>query len=145
MLSIYKAIANNRVIDNSVYSEFTNDIRAIERTYNLPPIDSMNEYELGRLEYQLVGNYAKSLAKVYECYDKLIGLKVVDITETEVGGILEKMTEIHTKSIFTTLANVNSLYNIVPATMISNYNTKHFLSRYSVIIDMKSSGCCSLI
>lgn len=145
MLSHYKEITNNRIIDNVARSEFAVELRALERVYNVSPIADMTESECSNLEYQLAGNYAKSLAKIYECYDKLLGIEITDIDADDVAAALAKMEDHHTRSIFTILTGTNSIYGITSAVIMNNSNAKHFLSRYNVISDMRPTTCCNLI
>jgi len=144
MLSLYKEVASHRFIDDSTKSEFDNEIRVIERAYGISPIINMNMYECNMVEYRFIANYAKTLAKIYECYDKMLNLTIPDITESEVRAVIDKM-DYHSRSIFLTLANVPSIYSVIPTIVVADYSTKHFLSRYAQLIELKPTTCCSLV
>ena len=144
MLSLYKEIANVRIIDDQSQLAFDNEVRTIERAHSISPISDMDETECSKLEYHLIAKYDKTLAMIYECYDKLLGLNIVDIQESEVKSTIAKMDP-HARSIFLSLAGVPSAYNVVPAVVVASYNTKHFLSRYNQLVDMKPTNCCTLI
>ena len=144
MLSLYKEIASSRVIDDRTRSEFAIEIRAIERAHGMSPIDNMTESECSNLEYQFIANYTKTLAKIYECYDKMLNLTIPEIQESEVRSVIDKM-DYHARSIFLTLANVPSIYSVTPAVVVADYCTKHYLSRYNQLVDMRPTTCCTLL
>lgn len=147
MLNIYQKITKSRVFDSMVDAEFTNEIRLIERTYSLPPISNMTDRERNDLEHRLVNNYDKSLAKVYECYDKLLGLVIPPFNVLALNNVISKVEhDEHAKNILLILLGVNVFYGLVPdATLLERQGVKHFVSRYDLLSDLGSNNCCNLL
>lgn len=165
MLNIYQKLAKNRVFDSMVDAEFTNAIRVIEHMYSLPPIGNMSDRERNNLEYRLVNNYEKSLMRIYECYDKLLGITIPIFNSDIYYNVVTKLERNeHAKNIVLILMGRETFYGLTPptssvvgnsaltgATIIGvdnggfNTNVKDFFSRFETISDMDVGGCCNLL
>lgn len=146
MLSIYKQVLSNKIIDSTTIADFNTELRTIERNYSISPISEMNESDCSRLEYQFVATYPKTLAKIYECYDKVLGFSIMDITLGDVVPALETMrNDVHARSILMSILNVSSLYGVSAEIVHSNQFAKHFLSRYVIINEMRPTTCCNIL
>lgn len=147
MLNIYQKIAKSRIFDSMVEAEFTSEIRLIERTYSLPPIGNMTDRERNDLEHRLVNNYDKSLAKIYECYDKLLGLVIPPFNVLMLNDVIHKVEkDEHAKNILLILLDVNVFYGLVPdSKLLERQGVKHFVSRYDILSDLGKNNCCVMI
>ncbi len=147
MLNRYNKIAKSRVFDSTTDAEFTNSIRGIEHLYGVSPIGNMTERQRNDLEHRLVNNYEKSLAKIYECYDNLLGSNIPPFNVMNFHSVIAKVeNDEHAKNILLILLGVNSFYGIVPDnTLIERQGVRHFISRYDYISDLDTSNCCVLI
>lgn len=146
MLSLYKQVLANRIIDSTTIADFNTELRAIERNYGISPISEMSENDCNRLEYQFVATYPKTLAKIYECYDKVLGLNIMDITLGDTPLALESMrSNIHARSILMSILNMSSLYGVSANLIYANQSAKHFLSRYVIIDELRPSICCVIV
>ena len=145
MLSLYQSLATD--VNYKRATTFNVEIKRIERAYNIKPIATMTAEESDALEYQFVNNYVNVLGKIYECYDRLLGISVREITVADVTYILSSMNDDpHARSILLQLIGMTSFYDIVPTTIIDKPNVKHFLSRYEYVKGaVPVVGCCVLI
>jgi len=147
MLNIYQKIARSRVFDTMVEAEFTTALRSIEHIYGISPIENMTDRERNALEHRLVSNYDKSLARIYECYDKLLGLIIPPFNISNLYSVIDKVeSDEQAKNILLILLGINTFYGLVPnADIIERHGVKHFVSRYELLSELGSSNCCALI
>ena len=153
MLNIYHKIARNRVFDSMVDAEFTNAVRAIEHTYSIPPIGKMSNRERNNLEYRLIGNYEKSLMRIYDCYDKLLGITIPQFNSEIYYNVVTKLEyDDHAKNIALILLGRETFYGLMPPTNAVNVatggfnnNARDFFSRYETVSDLGGDDCCSII
>ncbi len=145
MLSIYKQVLANKIIDSTTIADFNSELRTIERNYSIPPIGDMTDNECSRLEYQFVATYPKTLSKIYECYDKVLGLSIVELSLNDMIPAINTIGDVHSKSILMSILNVGSLYGVSAELVYGNLSAKHFLSRYVIINEMRPTTCCNIL
>lgn len=145
MLSIYKQVLANKIIDSTTIADFNSELRTIERNYSIPPISDMTDNECSRLEYQFVATYPKTLSKIYECYDKVLGLSIVELSLNDMIPAINTIGDVHSKSILMSILNVGSLYGVSAELVYGNLSAKHFLSRYVIINEMRPTTCCNIL
>jgi hypothetical protein len=144
MLNIYRDIAKKRVFDSMVDAEFTNAIHKIEHSYSIPPIGIMSNRDCNNLEYRLVGNYENSLMRIYECYDKLLGLTIPPFSSNVFYEVITKLEDDdHAKNIALILMGRESFYGLSLTSAITDrQGVKDFFSRYETISELGHSDCC---
>lgn len=144
MLNIYRKITKKRVFDSMVDAEFTNAIRKIEHSYSIPPIGLMSDRDCKNLEYRLVNNYENSLMRIYECYDKLLGITIPPYTNSVFYEVITKLeNDDHAKNIALILVGRESFYGLSPTSaIIERQGVKDFFSRYETISELGYDSCC---